>query len=531
MVIQDAGQDVRRDVERDVGTRLLAIRHAATSDLSPAWYDTAQVVQAWLRRPSTVPAAVAQSGLDTLLRAQCSDGSWGYDRAPRGYRVVPTLAAVAALLAAGAGATGPVAAARSASAARRALTFLAGEPEHLAPQRLPDTIAVELIVPALLEGIERELPRTDAAYDGICTALRLQEPALRRLAQHRTAARTGAELPPASHHSLEVLGELPAGYRHADFIRDGCLACSPAATAAAVSWSDQPCQPAVAYLTLEGTRLGGAWPTVAPVTVFEAALLIGAAGRFGVRPTEEVVADLAPWLVAQLTTEGCGAGPALAPDSDDTAIVLYALHQLGQPWSPRALFGYEAGTHFATFPGERTVSSSVNAHVLDVLRAARAGGDRDGVARGIGTATRFLLETQHPDGRWTDKWHASPFYATACAVLALCPDQQPRVTAVVDRAIAWVLERQRPDGSWGCWTGTREETAYAVQTLLSADAGWRAVARGVGFLAEAPAEDPPLWHAKELYAPHRIVDTLVLITREAVRRRQKATGNKRRADW
>ena len=35
------------------------------------------------------------------------------------------------------------------------------------------------------------------------------------------------------------------------------------------------------------------------------------------------------------------------------------------------------------------------------------------------------------------------------------------------RAAEWVLATQRPDGAWGRWEGTAEETAYAVQILVA----------------------------------------------------------------
>jgi hypothetical protein len=271
--------------------------------------------------------------------------------------------------------------------------------------------------------------------------------------------------------------------------------------------------------------------------VFEAAAIVSAVARVGVRLPGAVAAQLGPWLAAQITTNGCGAGAALAPDSDDTAIVMFALHALGHPSSPHHLFAYEEDTHFATFPGERTVSCSTNAHVLEVLRAASENGYRgNNVARGIRKATCYLLDTQDSVGRWDDKWHASPFYATACAVLALHTDEQPRVIAAVDRAIAWVIQQQRSDGSWGCWSGTREETAHALQTLLVAGAnrnlpGRRdALTGGLRFLAgevtvsAVHGEEAPLWHGKELYAPRRLVDMLALITLDTGRHRQVRKG-------
>ncbi|MFJ6955366.1 prenyltransferase/squalene oxidase repeat-containing protein, partial [Micromonospora aurantiaca] len=132
--------------------------------------------------------------------------------------------------------------------------------------------------------------------------------------------------------------------------------------------------------------------------------------------------------------------------------------------------------------------------------------------------TEWLLGRQEPDGRWEDRWHASPYYATYAVLLALAdhaPDGAARTA--VERGVAWLLDTQRPDGSWGRWDGTAEETAYAVLAL--ADAGrsgyspiTSALARGRRRLSELDGCDgePALWHDKDLYRPTRIVRAAVL---------------------
>jgi halimadienyl-diphosphate synthase len=476
------------------GNEIPRILRARTSALSPSWYDTAQVVHTWLRHPRALPASVAGPGLDRLLRAQHPDGSWGVPVAPPGYRVVPTLAAAAALLAA------RTRSPRAAPAADAALGFLLHLPKTLAPETLPDTIAVELIVPALLENIAAQLRPTHFAHDFVRAAARRHDPAaLRRL----RAAAAGATLPPRAYHSMEVLTGPPNGYR----LVDGSVACSPAATAAALSW--RPSREAEEYLRSEGLRLAGAWPTVAPVRTFEVAWLVGAAARLGMTMPAAAADQVGRWLAAQLGADGCGAGPALAPDSDDTAIVLFALHALGHPWHPRHLWPYEEDTHFATFPGERTVSSSTNAHVLEVLLAAHQDGR---TLRGITKVVTYLLDSQHADGHWDDKWHASPCYATTSAALAL--RGVPLANGAVERAVRWVLEHQRADGSWGCWIGTREETAHTLHLLLTTPGHDEATASGIRYLRTAEPAPVPLWHGKELYEPERIVETLVRMTLE-----------------
>ena len=90
-----------------------------------------------------------------------------------------------------------------------------------------------------------------------------------------------------------------------------------------------------------------------------------------------------------------------------------------------------------------------------------------------------------------------------------------RWAAAVDRATEWVLASRRRDGSWGRWTGTAEETAYALQILLyraMPDQRIRAAAtRGHRFLLSNEGGDPdPLWHGKDLYAPGHIVRAAIV---------------------
>lgn len=118
-------------------------------DISPAVYDTARVL--------LLPRSLQPEGsLDFLLRKQKADGSWG---GPNAYCLVPSLAATASLLyltlkaALGEEIAGD--ASDVSLAAWRGLDFLATTLHDIT--ELPDLVAIELILPALVEQIEETL--------------------------------------------------------------------------------------------------------------------------------------------------------------------------------------------------------------------------------------------------------------------------------------------------------------------------------------------------------------------------------------
>jgi hypothetical protein len=141
-------------------------------------------------------------------------------------------------------------------------------------------------------------------------------------------------------------------------------------------------------------------------------------------------------------------------------------------------------------------------------------------------AVAFILDSHNQEGFWTDKWHASPYYTASCCAPALARHATNKSCHAVNRTRRWLIDTQRPDGSWGAWTGTLEETAYAIQTLIlttneSSDHAEnnQAVNRGSAYIldnmrthdGELVAPDyPSLWHGKVLFTPHRIVHATVL---------------------
>nr|WP_244162041.1 prenyltransferase/squalene oxidase repeat-containing protein [Micromonospora eburnea] len=456
-----------------------------------------------------------------LLAQQRADGGWG---GPEGYAVVPSLSAVEALLTLlGRGDHGPATAADLAGAAERGLRFVAAWLGDPAAPALPDLPATDLIVPSLVESIDGRLtepksPSADlAAWRG---RPRLPLPSgldAGRLDRVRGLLADGGPVPEKLTHALEVVGGQARRAVGVSPVGPGAVGASPAATAAWLGGPDEPGGRAAAYLRAVGR--GGAVPCASPIAVFERAWVLSILARVGMPMA--VPAELVAELRAAVGPAGAATGPGLPADADTTSVTLYALARLGRPVDPSSLWTYDTGAHFCTWPGEDGTSITTNAHVLDALghHLARGGPAADArLAATVDRVAAWLIARQEADGRWCDRWHASPYYATYCAALALGDHARDAAgRAAVGRAVDWLLTAQRSDGSWGRWAGTAEETAYSVLTLvgagMSADAEVAAaIARGRRRLSELDGTDddgPLLWHDKDLYRPELIVRSAV----------------------
>ncbi|MFJ6194894.1 prenyltransferase/squalene oxidase repeat-containing protein [Micromonospora sp. NPDC092111] len=111
----------------------------------------------------------------------------------------------------------------------------------------------------------------------------------------------------------------------------------------------------------------------------------------------------------------------------------------------------------------------------------------------IASAVAWLLTRQQPDGTFENLWYRDHTSGTAVVVAALSQVGQARHD-VVRRAVRWLCDTQLPDGSWGPGDGTAgsvEETAWAVQGLLATGDPEvaSAVDRGVGWLLAAAGPD------------------------------------------
>jgi halimadienyl-diphosphate synthase len=216
---------------------------------------------------------------------------------------------------------------------------------------------------------------------------------------------------------------------------------------------------------------------------------------------------------------GVGIDPAFGiNDGDTTSVTLHVMAQAGHRIDPAILRHFEnprTGT-FHTFPYERNPSVVTNAHALEALALMPDYPDRREIWNRVVT---LLLAAQHYKSYWVDKWHASPYYATAHVLIALIGVQEP-LLAECHNAVEWLIYTQRSDGSWGFFDrGTGEETAYALLALLQYHRQVKAVdtevlSRGFAYLdrclAQPDSDHPELWIAKSLYAPRSIIQAAFL---------------------
>jgi halimadienyl-diphosphate synthase len=459
-----------------------------------------------LRRKGHPDQLAFPQTLNWLLRHQNPDGSFGTRLKVPKERLLSTLGAVLALADLP---DGLQAGAQAHRARTQALTYLhEGTTDW---QTGPDTAGFEVLLPALLdEARAHELPLPYERFHGIV--------AQRDAKIGHIPPRLVYNVQTPLLHSLEYLGnrlDVP-GIRQR-MSANGSFANSPSATAYFLTRGED--DRSWQYLeSVVRPRTDGGVPVVEPFEVFEAAWVLYNLARAGQRPAAAQRHLLS--LAQALGDDGVGVSrEGLRPDADDTALTLSVLHRFGYPISMGPLRPFEGVHFFMTFPLERDPSVTTNAHVLEVLEACPSFPRQHLLRQKL---IRFLRDARVDGDHWVDKWHSSPFYATAHAVFALlasAPDLCPP-------ALGWLARTQREDGSWGWFQqGTAEETAYAVMACLSAPASmteglaidFAAADRFLGRPQEEPYE--PMFIGKTLYGPTEVVRSAVLAARILISRR------------
>lgn len=470
------------------------LRVANDGRMTSTAYDTAWAAIAF----HGIDDSASERALEWLRENQLADGSWGAREICYYHdRLACTLAAMTAL----AQRRQP----QDRSRWERAQLALETVTHGLQADPAGKTVGFEMIVPTLM-----------AEAESLGVIRRQANRVLDRLTHYRTAKL--AALPGGMINrfvtvafSAEMAG--PDGLHLLDEENlqeaNGSVGHSPSATAYYVLHRRQP--DAIEYLRRVSAGNCGV-PNVSPFDAFERAWVLWNLSLAD-SLDEQVLELCQPHLdfleAAWRPGQGIGFAAGYTPtDGDDTGLVYEVLASFGRPVDLAAVLSYEDGDHFRCYAIESNPSMSANIHVLGALRQAGLAVEHPSVTKTL----EFLFRTQTLQLFWFDKWHTSPYYPTAHAVIA-CAGY---VNWLVDDAVYWILETQNPDGSWGYYRPTAEETAYCLQALsIWKRHGGRipgdALKKGADWLADhAHPPYSPLWIGKCLYCPELVVRSAIL---------------------
>ncbi len=467
--------------------------------MGPSAYDTA-----WMARLCMDNGDPRWPNLiDWLIENQHPDGSWGGQIEYYHDRIICTLIATIALQKNGRGS-------QAETSIRRGERYL-WHHMHLLPRDPFELVGFELILPTLLgeaQALDMDVPAHTCGYGKIQTAkLQMIPPDMLYSPKVSTI------------YSLEFLGQSGNIYRlrQAQAI-NGSWGNSPATTAYYLSLSQDNNQSALTYLeSLQNNRENII--TVYPYRTFELGWVLNNLIICGLSPKELVNPDRLETLHREIEPDGVGFDATFTvPDGDTTSVCCRVLLKAGYDITPAILARFEDRDEhiFRTYDYERNISVGTNVHALEALELMPSYPHRQKVKERIIVA---LLDKRKYNMYWIDKWHASPYYATAHAIVALSKEGA-YLTHVCHDTIDWLLHTQRSDGSWGFFRqGTAEETAYVLAALLHYNQhtpiDQDVLHRGAAYLSReldsnTLAYSTELWIAKCLYTPYDIVQSAIL---------------------
>lgn len=461
-------------------------------------YDTA-----WTARLGEIDWNLSSRSLAWLGENQLPDGSWGA-RAPFYYhdRVICTLAAMIALSYQGRRGHDRLQIEKGRQALER---IVGGATQGLLSDPNGATVGFEMIAPTLAAEAEKLglIKNQGNRILGRLSRLRAKKLAYLQnnmISRHVTMAFSAEMAGSDGKHMLDV-EDLQES--------NGSVGVSPSATSYFASCIRRGDEKSLNYLR-NVMKADGGMPNVAPFDVFEIAWTLW---NLSFIPGMEKNRKLQPHIDFLSRTwqpkrgVGFAAGYSVK-DSDDTALVYDTLLRFGCEKDLASVLIYEEKDHFRCFDLEANPSVSANIHVLGALGQAGLNQRNSSVQKVI----RFLQKAKGPNAFWVDKWHSSPYYATAHAIIA-CAKFAPEL---VEEAVQWILRTQNKDGSWGTYISTAEETAYALQALwfwkeYVARVPGNSLRNGARWLTEHVDQPyPPLWIGKCLYNPSLVIRSAVI---------------------
>ena len=499
------------------------ISELGSSKMSSAAYDTA-----WVAQMIELDKEMGEHALEWLRSNQLPSGCWGTKEIHYNHdRVISTLSAMIALKKWGNK--------QDQQRVNLAKLGLDAAIRSLQSDVAGATVGFEMLVPFLLDTAynlgalqrkgDKELTlahKVDQQYANNSASKRRADITFDQLKQGKKQKLASLPGGIINRHvtisfSIEMLGEDDIHLLDIENLQelDGSVAGSPSATAFFALTVRPGDKRALAYLrrVAEKNNLfdGGGIPEVAPIEIFEIGWvlwnlsLIEDRSNFADASKPHLDLLARDWKIGRGVS--CAQDYALV-DGDNTSVIFEALHRFGQPVDIETLLSYEREDHFCCYDPESTSSIGVNIHVFSALREAGLELDHPSVQKVVNfIKSKIILNTF-----WADKWHASPYYATAHTIIAAAG----YVDGLVENAVNWIIETQKSNGAWGYYIDTAEETAYCLQALLI----WRrnggavpksVIKNGLAWLYEH-REPPyaPLWICKALYNPELIVKSAVL---------------------
>jgi squalene-hopene/tetraprenyl-beta-curcumene cyclase len=149
-------------------------------------------------------------------------------------------------------------------------------------------------------------------------------------------------------------------------------------------------------------------------------------------------------------------------------------------------------------------TEDVTARCLSMLAQL---GETPATSPPVQRAVAYLRELQRPDGSWFGRWGMNYIYGTWSVLCALNAAGIDHAASEMRKAVAWLAAIQNPDGGWGedatsyaldyrgyqTAPSTASQTAWALLAFMAAgDVGHPAVTRGVEHLARTQEADG-LW--------------------------------------
>jgi squalene-hopene/tetraprenyl-beta-curcumene cyclase len=293
------------------------------------------------------------------------------------------------------------------------------------------------------------------------------------------------------------------------FLEAAPLTSFVAMSLASAGLGDHAVTKACAGFLTSNVRPDGSWPIDTNLATWVSTLSVNALSLDG-RLDRAAATEIADWLIDQQHNEvhpythaapgGWAWSPlsGAVPDGDDTSGAMIALGNLA-PDDPKVIAAAAAGAKwlvdlqnrdggiptFCRGWGKLPFDHScpdITAHALGAWGVWRKSFDRvlaGKVQRASERAIKYLADQQRDDGSWRPLWfgnesavdQANPTYGTARVLYGLSlasveiPDDMTR------RGVDWLLGAQNDDGGWGgdiSLASSIEETALAVDALLCA---------------------------------------------------------------